>query len=467
MTLLVQAADEFAQTVVEQILKAVAQPSSNGHLAYNLPQLDRPVSVRSVDNLTCKRPFAFDHNKSSDQPILELLLDRQRINHISSQRQPLLNLLQSDPLLQHQLKQHPGRGSTAAFGSLSRSGRVLTNGHRPIDITPNTVIAQTTGYRDLVTHYGTSWGGANTFEWLQTLKVAAAFGTPAVFENYEAGTNVHFYASRAMTPSFNMLDVQLCAEDLGWLPNGKFTQAMDPTLISNHFGQVGLAITNLATQAATDQTIAGWYRTAMQELGQRFLKLVDQSVPTCLISFESLLQQTAYWQMPATHLAKLVQHHAGHPVSLLHHPTGQIIRTDSCWQTHTIAQLHRQGYWLGGAAIYWISYSLGQHGSILQPVSDGAQGNVHLLAKTHLASPSQLWLVPINLIWMPAKGQIEDGCIDPWVLLELFERWGEPRSRQIAQQLWDLMEVPLKVEHIGRKTIATLSLNGLEVTIEE
>jgi hypothetical protein len=66
---------------------------------------------------------------------------------------------------------------------------------------------------------------------------------------------------------------------------------------------------------------------------------------------------------------------------------------------------------------------------------------------------------------MPAKGQVEDGCIDPWVLLELFERWGEQRSRQIAQQLWELMEVPIKVESIGRKTLATISLDGLEVTI--
>ena len=73
--------------------------------------------------------------------------------------------------------------------------------------------------------------------------------------------------------------------------------------------------------------------------------------------------------------------------------------------------------------------------------------------------------MPVNLLWLPAEGQIEDGCIDPWALMELFERWGEVKSRRIAQQLWDLIETPLPMERIGRKTWAYVGLDGLRVVV--
>ena len=99
-------------------------------------------------------------------------------------------------------------------------------------------------------------------------------------------------------------------------------------------------------------------------------------------------------------------------------------------------------------------------------IKDNLTGRVHLVAREFLgASDSGLYLLPVGLFRMTSRRQNEDWSIDPWVLLELFERWGSEKSRRIVRRIWDLMEIPLKEENIGRKTVVVVSLDGIEVEV--
>ncbi len=389
-------------------------------------------------------------------------------------------------------KKQRGRGGAICYGELDYTGRIVSQpADFPANLPPNDFFTAASGFNQPVATYGTS-DAANVFELLAALKAGALFDLPVVFDQYQSAHIVENFARRVLTPSLAMLNTTLNVADLGLNPKGKLTQIMNPDRVQTAFAAAGLSIANQAEQAAINQTVAGWYRQAMSLLADQWLALIGATVPYQIIPLETLFQQLPAWHSAVPAYANIIEGKAKHQVGLLNYDWGdERLDTDSLitdWgggtavrvggetliksrnqfsmpQT-TIAQAHQQGYWLAGYPIYHLGYSLGLGGGVLQLVKDGSKGDVHRLAKPFLENPqSGLHLLPVGLFRLHATGQNPDASIDPWVMLELLQRWEPSQAKRLARQIWALLDVPLAADRVGREIRVSVDLNGLEVQI--
>lgn len=316
--------------------------------------------------------------------------------------------------------------------------------------------------------YGTT-DAANVFEFLQTLKAAWRLGLSATFDSYEGAHCIGDYMERILLPSLDIVSSQLDPQDLGASFDDKFTKVVSSKDVLSAFNKAKLKYIAATAAQLADTSFGEWYRRAIAQIGIRIKDLLSITTPFSLLSSEDVLKRTDIWTMSAADYALKLERAAGHPVVVLHDPSGKPVKYDAFGYklyVETIGQLHEQGWWLGGAGIYWANYSRGGKETIVMTIKDSEAGNVHLLARPFMeGEKSGLYIIPVGLFRLHTLGQDEDASIDPWVFLELLERWGEEKSREIVQIIWEAMEVPLLPEHVGRKTVATVSLDGVEIQV--
>jgi len=197
---------------------------------------------------------------------------------------------------------------------------------------------------------------------------------------------------------------------------------------------------------------------------KKVLELLGIEVPLAFTTTEELLKAVGYWDMPSSAFAEDLEKATGYTVVAFNTPGDLQIKTRNRFSDKvTVGQLHDRGWWLGGAGIYRLIYKLGDYGQLYVMVKDSTAGRVNLLAKPYLNDQdSGLHLVPVGLFRLTGSEQNEDWSVDPWVFLELLGRWGLTAKSHV-QAIWNAMEVPLDRSNIGKKTVATVSTNGVQI----
>jgi hypothetical protein len=182
---------------------------------------------------------------------------------------------------------------------------------------------------------------------------------------------------------------------------------------------------------------------------------------------ESLFEKSSFWRYPLRMYSRQLQEVAGHEVGLVNTLNEGRYKTRDRLPGMSLAEVHSQGWWLAGSPVNQLGFSLGAAGGVVHLVKDGAKGQVNMLAEPYLLDNSSgLRLMPVGLFRLHAVGQDENASVDPWVLLELIDRWGDAATEHL-RRIWDLMEVPLAREHVGLETRVGVGLDGLEVQVVE
>lgn len=481
MKIIVGGDDRIATKFAEEALAARIISQTDECLTLEVPGGGtRPVILFSCQTGEARKSFSIKIG-SCDYPLpgwvermggiegkVILVLNQELYHKASGSASNILGILKRETRPYHVDSSFAGRGGYVAFAKLPPE-RVLTGPtSKLLAGKPNKAYQDLTGFSSPVVTYGTT-DASNVFELLQTLKAASVLGLPAVFDSYDSAHTVGDYFQRVLVPSLILFDSEIQPADLGLDPNAKFWTPIKPYPIQRTFLAAGLR--KVAPRAAwlAEASFAHWYREGMTEVAGRVLALLGLQIPFKLISLNDVLQQSEVWSMRASEYTLKLERAGGHPVIALHDQLGNPIKSNIYrLPDQTIGQLHDKGWWLGGAGIYWASYRLGSQGTLVYLLKDSEAGNVHLLARPFMEDEkSGLYVIPVGLFRLHAQGQAEDASIDPWVFIELLERWGEEKAREAVQRIWEAMEVPLKPEHVGRKTVATVSLDGVEIQVQE
>jgi hypothetical protein len=364
------------------------------------------------------------------------------------------------------LVQNRGRGGEVAY-RLMETGRVVMH---PADLSRqvpgNSVYEALTGFTKPVVSYGTS-DLANTFELLQALKLGHHLCLPVVFENYPGAHNWGYWLDGFLLPSLRMLRVDMADIDFGISPESKYTTLV-PAKFYETLRSHGLVSAASFVEKYVGQPLHVMYTEVMRTIAKEFLGTAGSEVDFALTTTEQIAAQTEVWQMSARTLAKAVHEAAGHGVVVFNGPQGQQVRSDN-WRRlpdESVSRLHREGWWLGGAALYYMLFRLGLYGGLVTMVKDSTAGRVNLMARPYLQEGSYLQLSPVGLFRLTSQGQNEDWSIDPIIFWELLQRWGAVKSGEELLKIWNAMEVPLMKEHIGRKTVATVTKEGISIRVE-
>lgn len=371
--------------------------------------------------------------------------------------------------LPENLKHLVGRGGHVVHYLLSGTGRIVMTPDQLIGLGGNKTIQSVTGIADPVVTYG-STGLPNTFEVLQAMKGGMFLGKAVVFDNLDAAFDMQYYIERSGNPSFALLGGKMPLEMLGLSLKDKYTTNMSPVLIKRTFGGLNMQVTDIATQAAeSNPTVASWYRSACGLVVDKVNEYLGLQVNVVLSASEKLMSYSPVWNRNVISAAAGLTRDFSHEVGVINTPSGRLLRSYSGQLPNmTFGQAIAKGYWPSGAVLYQDMYSIGLAGGIVIMVKDSTAGNVHMQAKPHLLNPkSGLHLMPMGLFRICAEGQSEDDHIDPWIFLELLLRWGPQKSADLLRQIWDAMEVPLPREHVGRKTVVRLNLDGLKINVRE
>lgn len=319
--------------------------------------------------------------------------------------------------------------------------------------------------------YGCS-GLDNVAELLQALKVGHTLGIPVIFDTYESAGVVQTYVAEALIPSLSVLSSDL--PELVWA--GKATQHIPKDMCPTLTTILGSSV--LVTPTETD-TIASWYRTIMESLATYLQQSLRLHIPISFQASEDLFLTPEVGAYTVVDLAGQVTQAAKHGVSLFSSIAGSI-RTNAVWITEhasqTISQIHSEGYWLGGASLYWVWYRWSNSQPFVAMIKDTSAGNVHLLARPYMTGDTaRLWVAPVSGLRIFPKGanpaEVSDSSegrgpsegIDLLVFLELLQRWGTEKSHNVLQTIWDLIEFPLTPQHIGKVPWVWVNLDGIEV----
>jgi len=355
------------------------------------------------------------------------------------------------------------RGSEVAFKEVAPTGRLMLRNNKIAGLRATATLAHITGITRTPVFYATS-DAANVFELFQVLKAAYKFGIPAVFATYPGAHTFGYWRRGFLEPSLGLLSKQSASlSELTGLPDDvNYNDEIDTTRFT-------LALETLGVQNAREfvagQSLAQIYTNAMSVLAARFLATLDIEVPTYFTTVEAILQAIGDWNIPLSSYAHELQEAAGYPVVVANTVSGRQFRTSDALPQITVAELHAQGGWLGGAALYRLFFRMGLHGGVALLLKDSLAGRVNRLALPFLGSNSGLHLIPIGLVRITAQGQNKDWSICPIVLLELFSRWNNPRG--VARQIWNALQIPLRRDRIGQKTVVTVSATGIQIETKQ
>jgi len=377
--------------------------------------------------------------------------------------------LTQELLTQMPLVQHRGRGGEVVYRLMDTGRVVMSKNDLPPNLRGNDVYREIADMEKPVVSYGTS-DLANVFELLEALKLGSHLDLPVVFENYPGAHNWGYWLEGFLKPSLVVLGVTLDRVDFGFQHKPEHTKYTE--LIEEAFVQALVSL-NMPNSARVSREFVGqplWvlYQHAMQLVADMFLEAVGAQVVYAQTTTQRIVSETELWRMSARDIAKTVQEAAGHGVVVFNGPQGQQVRSDD-WRRlpdATVSELHRDGWWLGGACLYYLLFRLGLNGGIVMMVKDSTAGRVNLMARPYLGGDSGLYLAPVGLFRLTSEGQNEDWSIDPLVFWELLHRWSPKKAKEELRKIWAAMEVPLERAHIGRKTVATVTKNGVSISVE-
>jgi hypothetical protein len=298
------------------------------------------------------------------------------------------------------------------------------------------------------------------------MKSGLTLELPVVYDTYSYAHDIQDFYDRVWSPSLALLGLVPPLSQLKIDPKSKFTAKLDPAAVADFFHMAGLNnIADMAVTLSKNRNFAQWYREGALLLAAKVNQLLHLNISVEVVPTEVLIDNSFIGDMPFDQLSVILKESAGHEVVLGNLPDGTQVKTDNLQALpyESIAQLHKQGGWLGGAAIYKAIYSLGMYGPIVVMVKDSQAGLVQRLVNPFLRRDFHTYLLPVGLTRMSAFGQDPDASIDMWVFLELLARWGETASHKLAQ-IWDALEVPLIRDHVGIKTLIEVTVNGVNIS---
>ncbi|OGC70712.1 hypothetical protein A2415_03680 [candidate division WWE3 bacterium RIFOXYC1_FULL_39_7] len=323
--------------------------------------------------------------------------------------------------------------------------------------------------------FGTS-SLASPHDFVQALKSAAFMRKPLRFFTYGAAYNAGRHLSERLLPSLQIFgDVDECALNT-LLPKDRWGEkpldiVMDPIVVREAFRKLGLnGIASTAAELANCD-MAEWYRRALGLIGVRIL--ADVKTYADFSIFEEDLPDTNA-NMKVSTLAQEVQEALGHSGNILNGPNGENVPSDligySTLADTKLERLFSEGWWLGGASIYYLWFKNAEIAPFVAMVNDGDWGKVNLVGRKWTQSPYDLHVLPVGYFRIYPRthtGVVHHVAIDPWVLLELHERWGTNLTRMYNNRLWNALEVPLHRENVGKRTYVEVGESEFMVRVVE
>lgn len=372
----------------------------------------------------------------------------------------LLAILESQKLDKNK---HAGRGGDIVFRVLRDTGNVVVNpDHLATKLPRNEAYFDLTGVEKAPVSYGTS-DIMNFFELLQAIKLGYFLGLPVVFETYPSAHDVATWINGFLNPSLKILGAKVWSTDFTDEPGAKYTTIITREKLKRIIKSAKLdSVAHIILEWA-DQPMWVIYQNAAQYVAERILKALNISVDFRFTTTEDICRRTGIWDMRLSELAQTLRNIVDHDVVVYNTSDGHQVKTNMGMPDKTVAQIHEEGGWLGGAALYFMVYHLAEYGGVVVMVKDSTRGRVNLMAKPFLGKGSTLRLAPVGLFRMTAEEQNEDWSVDPLVLMEVIAQWGPEKLAQCAKVMWDSMQVPLAEEHIGNKTVVTVNLGGVKV----
>lgn len=364
---------------------------------------------------------------------------------------------------------HTGRGGDIVYRVLAPTGKIVLPGDGNTHNLPrNQAYYDLTGLRVSPASYGTS-DAANLFELLQLLKLAWSLGLPAVFETYPGSHDLSYWISGFLNPSLNILGGKVWQNDLTDERNAKYTTVITEEKMQRLIKSAKLDKVADVLMAWAGQPMWLIYQYAMAYCADKLMNSIGVDVEYRFTTTEEICQRTGLWEMRISELAKTITALAGHDVVVFNQRDGNQVRASNLgkYANWTVAQIHENGGWLGGAALYYMVYNLSNYGGVVVMVKDSTRGAVNLMARPFLENGNNLRITPVGLFRLTADAQNEDWSIDPLVMMQLLAIWGPEKTREVAQTIWNNMEVPLDPNHIGRKTVLKVTQQGVKVGISD
>lgn len=362
-----------------------------------------------------------------------------------------------------------GRGGDIVYHYLQQTGRVLLAPGliSQRELPPNQIFQDLLGLEVAPVNYGTT-DLANIFELLQLVKLGVYMQRPAVFELYPSAHNFGYWYRGFLNPSLALTGQSIAPAEVGLNEDSKYSSTeFDAQRFAIALAEKG-GLSAVYELIASSSSLAECYQLAMQEVVKRMLHAVEASADLHLLPYEQLLPAMGYYQMSAKTFALKIQDAAGHPVNAFNLANGLQVKTDAVNFSGTVEDLHKRGGWLGGAGIYLCAFEIGLHGGSIAMIKDSSAGRVNKLALPYLKQEaSRLYVSPVGLFRLTAAGQNPDWSIDPLVLLQLLDNWGPSKANEELRRVWDAMEVPLARGNIGKKTVATVTSDGINIAITQ
>jgi len=299
--------------------------------------------------------------------------------------------------------------------------------------------------------YGTS-ALSNIAELIQTMKVAAHLNLPCVFDCYPTAYNVGNTVSR-FRKSLQGTEINIPE----WVPESLWEKkSYQITANTEKFLPHGLPY--------LEGTLDYQYIQIQKIIAEILKKVLELDIKVTIVRAE---EGTLLMKDKIGSLAGRVRRAANHSVRLLYEPTGNPISTEAAYPYNhkTLKQMHEMGYWASGALIYYSVYYLGGRNGTVNLIYDGAKGGIHLQAREWMEDPYKLWVAPVGSFGIHPQGF--DTPIDPFVFLMLLNKWGNDKTEEILQKIWDACEAPLDWRSVGTKTKVNLSLDGLSIEVQK
>jgi hypothetical protein len=321
--------------------------------------------------------------------------------------------------------------------------------------------------------FGTS-SLASPHDFLQAMKAAIEANLPLQFFTYGEAYDAGRHLRERLLPSLKIFGPAEESVMHGLVPPDMWSRKaldvfMNPVEVSASFYSMGLS--KIAETAGSEAgcNMAEWYRNALRILADKVLQVVKSDL---LITLEEETLPAQYAQLRVSALADMVHVALGHSGNILNGPSGENVPSDlagfSSLSGKTLGELFSNGWWLGGASIYYLWYKQSEVIPFVSMVNDGDWGKVNLMAREWLKPPYELYAMPVGYYRIYPRlhsGELSHTAIDPWVFLELMERWGSAVTASVIRRMWESLEAPLKRHNIGKRTYIEVGESGISVRV--
>lgn len=267
--------------------------------------------------------------------------------------------------------------------------------------------------------FGTS-GLWNTFEMLIATKAAASLNLDLVWFHYPS--------------AYTIID-QL---NLTSYPSAQLLLGLNPVSFNQQF--------NIQRQTQN----ALWVQ---KTLGEWFARANSLGVSIRTMPFEKIIEETGVWDMSVIDFVtslNSIRKGAFRALNLIKNFKLHAVNTNSRkalakFKHSTIGEIHEQNGWLSGAGIHFVLRQLASFGVFIEIIPNLSRGNVY---EMYQGVNKDFRAILTARFHLRAQGQEPQwASVCPVVFQELMQRWGEEKSRALAQKLWEAIKIapePLK-----------------------